>query len=214
MSSRAGSRPCRRAFASPSRPTVGSRTTGACPTSKRRLARCRPKWTASGTGWGLGGHVEACEDCGHWRVAYQFRHRSWHTAEVANLLEGLGASLVHGDGEAEPGLLGRGAFIYLRLRRETYSGQRLAAWARRIRGYLDGGRDVFAYFKHESLGPVFAQRLGQSLQTSFRASALAAYNPGNSAKGGHEYGPVHVARRDQLRHGGDPHPDVPRHRSP
>jgi uncharacterized protein YecE (DUF72 family) len=109
-----------------------------------------------------------------WRVAYQFRHRSWHTPHVAELLEGLGASLVHGDGEAEPGLLGRGAFIYLRLRRETYSRQRLTAWARRIRGYLGGGRDVFVYFKHETLGPAYAQRLARSLQTSFRVDREAA----------------------------------------
>src|ERR1700716_4220892 len=44
----------------------------------------------------------------HWRVAYQFRHASWHTPEVAGLLERMGAALVHGDGEEVPGLLGRG----------------------------------------------------------------------------------------------------------
>jgi uncharacterized protein YecE (DUF72 family) len=107
-----------------------------------------------------------------WRVAFQFRHRSWHTPEVAALLERLGASLVHGDGEEEPGLLGRGAFIYLRLRRETYSPQRRAAWARRIVGYLTGGRDVYAYFKHESLGPLYAQRLDSAVRTSFRPPAV------------------------------------------
>src|SRR2546430_4629022 len=69
----------------------------------------------------------------HWRVAYQFRHPSWHTPQVAGLVERMGAALVHGDGEEGPGLLGRRAFIYLRLRRDTYSAQRLAAWARRIR---------------------------------------------------------------------------------
>src|SRR5438132_12787296 len=47
-----------------------------------------------------------------WRVAFQFRHRSWHTPEVADLLERLGASHVHGDGEEELGQLGRGACIY------------------------------------------------------------------------------------------------------
>jgi uncharacterized protein YecE (DUF72 family) len=104
----------------------------------------------------------------HWRVAYQFRHPSWHTPQVADLLERMGAALVHGDGEEVPGLLGRGAFIYLRLRRETYSPQRLTAWARRISGYLDGGRDVFVYFKHEKLGPLYAQHLLSRVRTSFR----------------------------------------------
>jgi uncharacterized protein YecE (DUF72 family) len=104
----------------------------------------------------------------HWRVAYQFRHRSWHTPQVADLLERMGAALVHGDGEAEPGPLGRGAFLYLRLRREAYSAQRLSAWRRRIASYLDGGRDVFVYFKHETLGPLYAERLTRALRTSFR----------------------------------------------
>ncbi len=109
-----------------------------------------------------------------WRVAFQFRHRAWHTPEVASLLERLGASLVYGDGEAEPGLLGRGAFIYLRLRRGTYSPQRLTAWARRVEGYLAGGRDVYAYFKHEALGPLYAQRLEGTVRTSFRSRGHAA----------------------------------------
>jgi len=108
----------------------------------------------------------------HWRVAFQFRHRSWHTPEVSALLERLGASLVHGDGEKEPGPVGRGAFIYLRLRRDTYSPQRRAAWVRRIAGFLAGGRDVYAYFKHESLGPLYAQRLETAIRTSFRRPAV------------------------------------------
>jgi len=110
----------------------------------------------------------------HWRVAFQFRHRSWHTTQVADLLERMGAALVHGDGEAVPGPLGRGAFIYLRLRRETYSPQRLSAWARRIVAYLTGGRDVYIYFKHEKLGPLYAQRLADQMRTSFRPSVQTA----------------------------------------
>jgi uncharacterized protein YecE (DUF72 family) len=110
----------------------------------------------------------------HWRVAYQFRHPSWHTTEVADLLEGMGAALVHGDGEEVPGPLGRGAFVYLRLRREAYSPQRLSAWARRIAGYLEGGRDVFVYFKHEKLGPLYAQQLSLRVRTSFRPPVQTA----------------------------------------
>ena len=110
----------------------------------------------------------------HWRVAFQFRHRSWHTPQVADLIERMGAALVHGDGEKEPGPLGRGPFIYLRLRRETYSSQRLTAWSRRIIGYLEAGRDVYVYFKHEQLGPVYAERLAARVRTSFRVSVQPA----------------------------------------
>jgi uncharacterized protein YecE (DUF72 family) len=107
----------------------------------------------------------------HWRVAFQFRHRSWHTPQVANSIERMGAALVHGDGEAEPGPRGRGAFIYMRLRRDTYSPQRLTAWSRRVAGYLAAGRDVYVYFKHERLGPLYAQRLAAQTRTSFRVPA-------------------------------------------
>ena len=108
-----------------------------------------------------------------WRIAFQFRHPSWHVPAVAEKLEQLGAALVHGDGEEHPGPFGRGAFIYLRLRREAYSPQRLGAWSRRIAGYLAQGKDVYAYFKHERLGPLYAEQLAARIQTSFRVKAEA-----------------------------------------
>ena len=111
---------------------------------------------------------------GHWRVAFQFRHPSWHTPEVAEHLERVGSALVHGDGEAQPGPLGRGGFVYLRLRRDAYSAQRLALWSRRVGEWLAEGRDVFVYFKHERLGPLYAERLAVKIQTSFRIAAEAA----------------------------------------
>jgi len=86
----------------------------------------------------------------------------------------LDTAFVYGDGEAEPGLLDRGAFIYLRLRRQAYSPQRLGAWDRRVRAYLAGGRDVFLYFKHEDLAPAYARRLRARLQTSARDPNSAA----------------------------------------
>lgn len=104
----------------------------------------------------------------HWRIAFQFRHPSWHTPAIAERVEALGAAFCHGDGEAEPGPLGRGAFLYLRLRRDAYSRQRLSVWERRVKGYLDDGRDVFVYFKHESIAPAYALRLRDRIQTSAR----------------------------------------------
>lgn len=109
-----------------------------------------------------------------WRVAFQFRHPSWHSTVVGELLERLGAALVHGDGEEQPGPVGRGAFIYVRMRRDGYSSQRLGAWSRRIQAWLAGGRDVYVYLKHERLGPLYAERLAAKVQTSFRVAANAA----------------------------------------
>ncbi|HEX3628981.1 MAG TPA: DUF72 domain-containing protein [Candidatus Dormibacteraeota bacterium] len=104
----------------------------------------------------------------HWRIAFQFRHPSWHTEPVASTVERLGAALAYGDGEEHPGLLGRGAFVYLRLRHDRYSPQRLALWGRRISAFLDSGRDVYAYLKHEKLGPIYSEKLDGRVRTSFR----------------------------------------------
>ncbi len=109
-----------------------------------------------------------------WRVAFQFRHPSWHIEPVLQAVERSGGAVCHADGEPEPGPLGRGAFIYLRLRRDRYGKVGLTGWARRIQGYLEAGKDVFAYFKHETQGPRYAQRLVASLRTSARAAGSAA----------------------------------------
>ena len=45
-----------------------------------------------------------------------------------------------------------GSFVYLRLRRASYEGDRLREWARRIDAVRSEGRDVFCYFKHEEAG--------------------------------------------------------------
>ena len=103
-----------------------------------------------------------------WRVAFQFRHPSWLTEPVASAIEQAGGAICHSDGEPEPGPLGRGAFLYFRLRREDYPEPELDAWATRIQGYLAQGRDVFAYFKHEVAAPALATRLQAMVQTSAR----------------------------------------------
>ncbi len=103
-----------------------------------------------------------------WRVAFQFRHPSWLTEPVISAVEQAGGAICHADGEPEPGPLGRGAFLYFRLRREAYPEPELEAWALRIHGFLAEGREVFAYFKHESAAPGLAAQLQGMVQTSAR----------------------------------------------
>jgi len=58
-----------------------------------------------------------------------------------------------------PGPLGRGPFVYVRLRRDGYSETDLCAWAARCEAWVREGRDVYVYFKHERLGPSYAQAI-------------------------------------------------------
>jgi uncharacterized protein YecE (DUF72 family) len=58
-------------------------------------------------------------------------------------------------------------FRYLRLREPPYDEESLAAWAERLRPLLDGGVEVYAYFKHEDEpdAPRYALRLLELLSS-------------------------------------------------
>jgi uncharacterized protein YecE (DUF72 family) len=102
-----------------------------------------------------------------WRVAFEFTHPSWDADDVTRLLEDAGAAACAVDeGPQLPSP--RGAYLYVRLRRDRYGPQALAGWAERIARALAEGRDAYVYFKHQSAGPARAQRLRTLVQTSAR----------------------------------------------
>ena len=45
-----------------------------------------------------------------------------------------------------------GPFLYLRLRRTTYTTADLDAWAARISPFLEAGLDAYAFFRHDETG--------------------------------------------------------------
>jgi uncharacterized protein YecE (DUF72 family) len=85
--------------------------------------------------------------------AFEFRHESWHDAEVPVRIDSL-------DEDAP--------FRYLRLREPPYGDNEIAAWADRLRPLLARGVRVYCYFKHEDepTGPAYAERLIRILATS------------------------------------------------
>ncbi len=94
------------------------------------------------------------------RVAFEFRHPSWFEDDVYEVLRLHNAALVGGDleeDEKSPPLVVTADFGYLRLRRLDYEPSAIAEWAKRIAA--QSWNDVFAYFKHEALGPMFAEAL-------------------------------------------------------
>jgi uncharacterized protein YecE (DUF72 family) len=94
----------------------------------------------------------------------EFRHPSWEEARDLLAERGVAWCTAETDDQRadrdswEP-------FGYLRLRKETYSEEEIAAWAGRIRAALEAGRSVYCYFKHEEkgIGPVYAERLRELL---------------------------------------------------
>lgn len=106
------------------------------------------------------------------RYAFEFRHPSW--GEARDLLASQGAAWCLAETDEKPsgdGPIPAQPFSYLRLRKEHYSDEEIRAWARRVRATLEGGSDVFCYFKHEEkgAGPIFAERMGELIQDSAAA---------------------------------------------
>jgi uncharacterized protein YecE (DUF72 family) len=91
------------------------------------------------------------------RSALEVRDPSWYVPEVYELLRTANVALVHAEGEKAPSpveTIDRTAdFAYVRLRaREGYPDASVDAWAARLRGVLNAGKDVYAYMRHDDDG--------------------------------------------------------------
>jgi uncharacterized protein YecE (DUF72 family) len=82
------------------------------------------------------------------RLAFDFRDESWDAVELPR-----GVRVDDWDADAP--------FRYLRFREPPYSDDDLSAIATRMRPLLDGGLEVFAYFRHEDkpTAPRYAEAL-------------------------------------------------------
>ena len=89
---------------------------------------------------------------------------AWNTADVLTRLDKVGATLVAVDKDGdEPVLPDVGSIAYVRLRRDQYDDEALGRWAGRLRQAAVGGRQVFAYLRHEG-DPLEAVRLNDAVR--------------------------------------------------
>jgi uncharacterized protein YecE (DUF72 family) len=99
----------------------------------------------------------------------EFRHESWRAAWPFLAERGIARCVADTDDAAarEDELVWQ-PFGYLRLRRVSYSDSELSVWAERIQAALDGGGDVYCYFKHEdsAAGPRMALRLAHLMDSA------------------------------------------------
>ena len=96
------------------------------------------------------------------RSAFEFRHVSWHAADVIELLQEHEAALCVADSERlRTPVHVTARHGYFRLRDQGYDDADLARWAATITGSAGPCDDVYVYFKHEErgTGPAFARRL-------------------------------------------------------
>jgi uncharacterized protein YecE (DUF72 family) len=99
-------------------------------------------------------------------LAVELRHPSWEDDGVHGLLRSHGAVLSTTDLDSNPGppdIRRTGRFLYLRLRRQSYSDAALEAWAARLAPFLEDGIDVFVFFRHDATGEsaLRAERLAE-----------------------------------------------------
>jgi uncharacterized protein YecE (DUF72 family) len=88
-------------------------------------------------------------------LTMEFQDNSWLVDEVFDLLQSRDATVcaTELDEDPEPPMLRlTGRFLYVRLRRTTYTEPEIDAWARRFVPFLDAGHDVFAFFRHDDEG--------------------------------------------------------------
>ncbi len=113
------------------------------------------------------------------RAAFEFRHPSWHDAEVFDALRARQVALCFADSEKMSTPIEVTAdYAYLRLRDEGYQQADIERWASTVAG-LPRVVDAYVYFKHEEqgLGPDFARRF----MTALRQALGTAEVPGDAA---------------------------------
>ena len=103
-------------------------------------------------------------------IALEFQDPSWHVDETFAALADAGAALVSTESpedETPPDIRRTGPFLYLRLRRHDYAPAEVAAWAERLRPFLEAGDDAFVFFRHDDVGrgPELALELMAALET-------------------------------------------------
>ncbi|MDA1307346.1 MAG: DUF72 domain-containing protein, partial [Acidobacteria bacterium] len=101
------------------------------------------------------------------RAAFEFRHDSWHSDEVFQLLSARNVALCIADmGDKTTPLVATATHGYFRLRDEGYGPADLARWAGTVKTLADRWSHAWVYFKHEDegKGPEFAKAFEQAYE--------------------------------------------------
>ncbi|MDQ6910458.1 MAG: DUF72 domain-containing protein [Actinomycetota bacterium] len=102
------------------------------------------------------------------RFAFQL-HAGWLVPAVLDRLEAHGSTLVTVETDGPPPRpLQVGSFNYVRLRRDRYTREELAAWGERTAADLAAGRDSYLFLKHDegANGPRYARQVSKLVAIS------------------------------------------------
>jgi uncharacterized protein YecE (DUF72 family) len=88
----------------------------------------------------------------------EFRHPSWHTTQVYEILGGAGVALcVPVGGKVQPDLVTTAPFAYIRMHAGAgpdggFTDDQLRAWAGRVGALRQAGKEVYVYFNNDWRG--------------------------------------------------------------
>lgn len=113
-------------------------------------------------------HLQAADPGNTWRRSVEFRHNSWYTQSVEQLLYRFNADIVVQDmpKSKTPDIEHKENFVYLRYHgpeggyRGSYDPEHLEAEAGQIKQWLKQGKDVYAYFNN-TMGDAFNNAMMQ-----------------------------------------------------
>jgi len=98
------------------------------------------------------------------RAACEFRHASWWSDDVYELLRSTNTALCIADTEeSTTPEVATADFGYVRLRDEGYSEDGLKAWAQKVQALGSAWTEAYVFFKHEEqgMGPKLAAEFQQ-----------------------------------------------------
>lgn len=104
----------------------------------------------------LAAFLEVLPPAHQWVV--EFRHPSWHTAEIYGLLSAAGVALcIPVGGRVWPDLVTTAPFTYVRMHAGAAPGggftdDQLRAWAGQVRALRQAGKEVYVYFNNDREG--------------------------------------------------------------
>lgn len=108
------------------------------------------------------------------RVAFDFKHPSWHDDATLRMLSAREAALVlTDDGQGLPHIELTAGFTYLRIRRDDDRPEVIDAWAERLAMLTRRGIDVYAFLKHDRKG--VAVERAMRLATLLRSESQLPY---------------------------------------
>ena len=97
---------------------------------------------------------------GRMKAAFEFRNKSWLDDETFSVLREAGYALciAESDKLAAP-VIPTAPYTYLRLRKENYTDEELAAWGERIRALAGECPEVYVFLKHATGAPALVEKL-------------------------------------------------------